>query len=1093
MNLRPKTSHCWMTVVLALCWTSIAKPGTAEEVDSPKAQAARILRETGVTAGLIVHLGCGDGKLTAALGAGEGCVVHGLDPHAKNIAESRKAIDRAGLSGKVSVEEFGGRELPYADELVNLLVAEDPGDVPEGEMMRVLAPRGIAYVKSDGKWTKTVKPWPEGLDEWTHYLHDATGNAVAHDRVVAAPKHLRWVGGPTWSRSHEYDASLSVMVSSRGRLFYIFDEGPTGIIDRRIPDKWTLTARDAFNGVVLWKRDIPNWGWKAWKRADMEETDWSRMQSQRFRFPLSAARRLVAAGDRVFVTLGYEAPLTALDAATGRTVMTYEGTQRTDEIVHEDGRLVLCIRESMDKTDAGAGKRNPARQEAGPAMLVGLEADSGRRLWQTEAALVEPLSLALAGPRVFYHDADAVVCLDAATGQHRWRTPSDAAAGNIWNTNTTLVVYGDVVLCAGRKQLVGLSAADGKVLWKLPGAKGFGVASPPDLFVADGLLWYGREEIHAESITGYDPATGEAARTVALGGLITLGHHARCYRSKATDNYLLLPKRAVEFVDIKGGEHSRHNWVRGGCRYGVLPANGLLYSTPHPCFCYAGVKLGGFMALAPAGGREYGPGDPSQGPGRLQRGPAFADPVAGPPTTGGRESEDWTMYRHDARRSGSTSSVVDCSVRPVWKTQLGGKLTQPIVVAERLFVARVNAAQVRCLDAATGEPVWDYTAGGRIDSSPTYYRGRLIFGSADGSVYCLRASDGSLAWRFRAAPSERRVMADGQIESAWPVPGSVLLMNDTVYFAAGRSSFLDGGMILYALDPVTGEKRYETRLDGPHPDTSTLDENAYAMEGAKSDLLVSDGTLIYLYHNAFNERLEQQPTPVQGEPGVRNLGERDFGRHLFANAGFLDDSWFSRNHWMMGDRWTAFNFTHQSPKAGQLVVFDDVLTFAVKCFSRRNMLSPLFFPETDGYFLVADRTDSRPALVKSDGAGGPEFIPWLPQTGKLQTCWNLGVGFARAEPAAWVQNVPVRIRAMVQTANALFTAGPPDVCDPQDPTGPLEGRQGALLLAFDPRSGEKLFECPLETPPVFDGLVAARGRLFLSTTGGSLIALGAGP
>jgi hypothetical protein len=50
-----------------------------------------------------------------------------------------------------------------------------------------------------------------------------------------------------------------------------------------------------------------------------------------------------------------------------------------------------------------------------------------------------------------------------------------------------------------------------------------------------------------------------------------------------------------------------------------------------------------------------------------------------------------------------------------------------------------------------------------------------------------------------------------------------------------------------------------------------------------------------------------------------------------------------------------------------------------------------------------------------------------------------------------------------------------------------------LLLAFDPRSGEKLFECPLETPPVFDGLVAARGRLFLSTTGGSLIALGAGP
>ena len=36
-----------------------------------------------------------------------------------------------------------------------------------------------------------------------------------------------------------------------------------------------------------------------------------------------------------------------------------------------------------------------------------------------------------------------------------------------------------------------------------------------------------------------------------VGPLITHGHHARCYRSKATDNYLLLPKRAVEFIDLK--------------------------------------------------------------------------------------------------------------------------------------------------------------------------------------------------------------------------------------------------------------------------------------------------------------------------------------------------------------------------------------------------------------------------------------------------------------------------------------------------------------------------------------------------------------
>lgn len=451
------------------------------------------------------------------------------------------------------------------------------------------------------------------------------------------------------------------------------------------------------------------------------------------------------------------------------------------------------------------------------------------------------------------------------------------------------------------------------------------------------------------------------------------------------------------------------------------------------------------------------------------------------------------MYRRDPKRSGSTTTSVEPQVGPLWKTPLGGKLSQPVIVENRLFVAQVDARQVCCLDAATGQPIWDYTVGGRVDSAPTYYRGRLIFGSADGRVYCLRASDGALAWRFRAAPEERRVVAFGQVESAWPVHGSVLVMGDMAYFAAGRSSFLDGGIYLYGLDPVTGEKRYQTRLDGPYPDTELLDENAYAMEGAKSDILVTDGTLIYLFHNAFNTRLEKQPTPIQGEPGVKNLGVRNFGEHLFSNAGFLDDSWFNRSYWMLGDRWPAFNFAHQSPKAGQLVVFDDADTFAVKCFARRNLLSPLFFPATDGYFLVADANRTRPVLVSGDGKGGPEFIRWLPQEGELQTCWNLGVGFARAQPAKWVANVPVRIRAMVRTGKALFAAGPPDACGPEDPAGALEGRKGAVLMAFNPDDGDVLFQCKLEAPPVFDGLAAAHGRLFLSTTDGSVICMGSQP
>ncbi|MBM4082249.1 MAG: hypothetical protein FJ278_21270, partial [Planctomycetes bacterium] len=466
-----------------------------------------------------------------------------------------------------------------------------------------------------------------------------------------------------------------------------------------------------------------------------------------------------------------------------------------------------------------------------------------------------------------------------------------------------------------------------------------------------------------------------------------------------------------------------------------------------------GVKLGGFMALAPEGQKSEVRSQRAETD-RVERGPAFGEiPDFRSQIS---EADEWAMYRHDAKRSGSTRAEVALDVRPLWQAELGGKLTQPLVVGQRVFVARVDAGQVCCLDRSSGKPIWDYVVGGRVDSAPTFYKGRLVFGSADGYVYCLRASDGALVWRLRAAPEERRVVAFGQIESAWPVHGSVLVLNDVAYFAVGRSSFLDGGLRLYGVDPLTGEKRFSTHLDGPHPDTSALDENAYAMEGAKSDILVTDGTLIYLHHNAFNAKLEKQPTPILGQPGVRNVGERQFGEHLFSNSGFLDDSWFSRSHWMLGDHWTAFNFAHQAPKTGELLVFDDAHAYSVKCFVRRNVLSPLFFPATDGYFLVADPLGARAALVNARQKG--DYLRWLPQTGELMKCWNLDVGFARGEPALWVANLPVRIRAMVRTGNALFAAGPPDVCDPSDPTAALEGRKGAVLMAFDPRDGAKRFE-----------------------------------
>ena len=204
--------------------------------------------------GLVVHLGCGDGKLTAALRANESYLVQGLDYDAGHVAAAREWIRSLGLYGKVSAEPWIGPRLPYVDNLVNLLVCEQPSQVSQEEIVRVFAPHGVAYVKTGGDWQKTVKPWPTEIDEWTHAMHGPDNNAVAHDLVVGPPRYLQWVGGPAWTRSHDHLASVSVVVSSQGRLFYIVDEGPIAAV--ALPSHWYLAARDAFNGVDLWKRRI---------------------------------------------------------------------------------------------------------------------------------------------------------------------------------------------------------------------------------------------------------------------------------------------------------------------------------------------------------------------------------------------------------------------------------------------------------------------------------------------------------------------------------------------------------------------------------------------------------------------------------------------------------------------------------------------------------------------------------------------------------------------------------------------------------------------------------------------------------------------
>ncbi len=887
--------------------------------------ASRILRETQVQGGLVVLLGCGEEALPAEIASCGPYVVHVLDSDSDRVEKLRAGLSQTGRYGTVSVAQLHGAALPYITGLVNLVVAENLKQVPMAEVMRVLAPRGVAYVKEAGKWRKTIKKRPEQMDEWTHYLYDATNNAVSHDTLVGPPRQLQWNGSPRWSRHHDRMASCSAMVSAAGRLFYIFDEGSTACI--QLPSEWKLIARDAFNGTILWKRSIDDWHPHLWPFKSG---------------PAQLPRRLVAVGDTVYVTLGLNAPLCAIDAATGKTLRTYKHTTATEEVLYDAGRLFCLVNTpptlvkpfSPLHKNCGEGRarvRNEWAWQGKKRFLVALNAETGAVLWRQNDAVI-PLTMTAAGDGVFYHDGTSIIRRNASTGETMWKSAPVSRVGSIPICfGPTLVVYDDVVLFAGGDgKMYGLSRETGKHKWPAPAVhyRG-GHNSPRDLLVVGGLAWSG--QIAGGKMdglfSGCDPATGEVKKSFTP-NVDTYWFHHRCYRSKATERYLLPSRTGIEFVDWKNESWEIHHWVRGGCIYGIMPANGMVYTAPHDCACYLTAKLYGFCAVAPKR-EERMKLPPTAETERLTKGPAYGTTCE---KTDGKN--DWPTYRCDGMRSGATDAVVPAQVKPLWSTQFGGRLSSATLADGLLYVAAIDRHTLYALGAGTGKTVWKKTAGGRIDSPPTIFRGKVFFGSADGYVYCLRASDGELVWRYLAAPRDLRHLYFEQLESVWPVHGSVLIRDGVLYCVAGRSMFLDGGMRYLRLDPETGRKIGETKLDDRDPGTDeTLQANVSTlnMPTALSDILSGDDKYVYMRSQTFHIDGSRDPfpkPPVNPQEHVRDQTGDDV--HLFSPTGFLDDAWFHRSYWVWGRHWSSgcnwyFRAGRNAPAGRILVVGSDAV------------------------------------------------------------------------------------------------------------------------------------------------------------------------
>ncbi|MCX7668612.1 MAG: PQQ-binding-like beta-propeller repeat protein, partial [Anaerolineae bacterium] len=218
-------------------------------------------------------------------------------------------------------------------------------------------------------------------------------------------------------------------------------------------------------------------------------------------------------------------------------------------------------------------------------------------------------------------------------------------------------------------------------------------------------------------------------------------------------------------------------------------------------------------------------------------------------------AEDWPTYQHDVARTGVTAEPVRPPLAECWKHQARyapqpawgdpkpvpvegipelrrrhfDDVYQVVVAGGAAYFGSSADHKVYCLDLAEGKIRWTFATGGPVRLAPAIAGGRAYFGSDDGWVYCLNASDGSKVWRFRAAPSDERVLGHGKMISLWPVRTGVLVDAGVAYFGAGI--FPAEGVLIYAVDANDGKLVWRNDTCGEAPQ-STVSPQGYLLASA---------------------------------------------------------------------------------------------------------------------------------------------------------------------------------------------------------------------------------------------------------------------
>lgn len=777
-----------------------------------RASVSEILKMCGRDHGLCVLIGCGEegrAALAAELASSGKMLVHGIALDDDALARAREAISAAGVDGLASVEKLPLKPLPYRDNLANIVVVEDlkaaiAAGFSRKEALRVVAPFGTLCIRKDGKWEAVRKPLPKEMDEWTHEAHGPDGNCVSTDTVARFPVGFRWHAGLPMNlqnrkRTANAWSNVRGLAVVNGRCFTL----STGVLENLGPaffcdhglDQY-VTARDAFSGLFLWRTNIGSTYYGGLFYAN--------------RAPFAAV------GDAVYAATG-EGRLVALSAATGEVTRTFATTYAPGRLLIDQGVIAVATWKDGAKVGGTHGvDRRRMDFSVAEGTVEAFDTQSGHRLWKMDKLATSIRSKNGILFMVQRTGADtleefgrskrrgeeppptrpkqAVGAVELKTGKQLWEVTADKLGGTDDYLRLDAAGLGVITVAHNNgAKTTALSAKDGKQVFQA---------------TTRSYTAFHNNSMHVGGST-YNASTGEK------GDASSLRLSATICTPRYYVNDIIVSNRGGGF--IVDGKSMQYGGARGGCLFASVPSYGAFYTPQNWCAC-APAQIPGFIVFGPIAQEPT----PVQMAAKttVERGPAFGALRA--PSSESVVSEAWPTYRGNSQRGNATASAAPESLDVLWQKAvaapapdgpigcdwrhyLNSPVTAPVAADGMVVMAAMDRNQLIALDAATGRELWRCTVGGRVDTPPTIYRGLCLFGSHDGYVYAVSCKDGRLAWRMRAAPREERMVSYGKVESPWPVIGTVLVADGLAYVSAGRTQGSDGGIVVRAFDPATGE------------------------------------------------------------------------------------------------------------------------------------------------------------------------------------------------------------------------------------------------------------------------------------------------